>query len=104
MSGERPPNWDFYAEPRVGEQGADEWFSSRQVPPKIIGYRRLTEAEIAIINRIKAKAEEVRELLAEVQGHDVTYTVDPRWLAIGQTDLQTGFMAVIRAVARPETF
>lgn len=27
-----------------------------------------------------------------------------RWLAIGQTDLQQGFMALIRAIARPETF
>jgi hypothetical protein len=29
---------------------------------------------------------------------------DPRWLAIGKTDLQKGFMAVIRAIAKPETF
>lgn len=72
--------------------------------PKITGYRTLTDDEIRIINRIKEKAEEVRELLAEVQGHGVTYNVDPRWFAIGQTDLQKGFMALIRAIARPETF
>lgn len=27
-----------------------------------------------------------------------------RWLAIGRTDLQTGLMALIRAVAKPTTF
>lgn len=89
--------------------------------PKITGYRALTGAEIAIINRVKAKAEEVRELLAEIgklpdawigkgtfmgEAFPVGVEIgkDPRWFAIGQTDLQKGFMAVIRAIARPETF
>lgn len=26
------------------------------------------------------------------------------WFAIGRTDLQKGFMAIVRAIARPETF
>lgn len=69
--------------------------------PKITGYRELSEAEIALINRVKAKAEEVRELIEGVARHN---DIDHRWLAIGQTDLQKGFMAVIRAIARPETF
>jgi len=72
--------------------------------PKITGYhgyREPARTEIALINRIKAKAEEVRALLVEVQAHN---DIDARWLAIGQTDLQTGFMAVIRAIARPATF
>jgi hypothetical protein len=30
--------------------------------------------------------------------------LDARWLAIGITDLQKGFMALIRAIACPETF
>ncbi|MBC4892321.1 hypothetical protein H8L28_26810, partial [Klebsiella pneumoniae] len=29
---------------------------------------------------------------------------DKRWLAIGKTDLQKGFMAVIRSIAKPTTF
>lgn len=29
---------------------------------------------------------------------------DNRWLAIGKTDLQKGFMAVIRSIAKPTTF
>ena len=30
--------------------------------------------------------------------------IDKRWLAIGTTDLQTGLMALTRAVAQPTTF
>ena len=77
--------------------------------PKITGYRELSEADIEMINCVKAKAEEVRELLVEIGSHvawtqDPPVTVDGRWLSIGKTDLQKGFMAVIRAIARPETF
>lgn len=82
-----------------------------EMKPKITGYRTLSEAEIDLINRVKAKAEEVRELIAEIAAHSPVapapaprIDIDHRWLAIGQTDLQKGFMAVIRAIARPETF
>lgn len=30
--------------------------------------------------------------------------VDPRWLSIARTELQQGFMAVKRAVAKPTAF
>lgn len=73
-----------------------------QARPKITGYRELSAAEIAMINRVKAKAEEVGELIKEV--HEYNDGIDHRWLNIGQTDLQKGFMAVIRAIARPEGF
>ncbi|PWC64000.1 hypothetical protein TSH7_10000 [Azospirillum sp. TSH7] len=68
---------------------------------QIKGYRDLSQMEIDAMNALKAKAEEVRELLdtiAAIPG------VDGRWLSIGRTDLQKGFMAAIRGVARPETF
>lgn len=29
---------------------------------------------------------------------------DPRWLAIAKTDLQKGFMSLIRAITKPEFF
>lgn len=80
--------------------------------PAITGYRNMTEAEIALINRIKEHAETTRQLLGEVS--DYLYSqgttvggIDPdpaRWLAIGRTELQQGYMAVIRAVAQPTTF
>ena len=74
---------------------------------KITGYRDLTEEEIALMNKVKAKAEEVGKLLAEIEGlHADTgqHAIDMRWLNIGKTDLQKGFMAVVRSIARPDTF
>ncbi len=68
---------------------------------KITGYRDLTEAEIGAMNDCKQVAIAVGELCDKV----VTITgVDQRWVAIGKTDLQKGFMALIRGIARPETF
>ena len=85
-----------------------------EMKPTITGYRTLSEAEIALISRVKAKAEEVRELIAEIEklsiawfspgGPEQNIAVEPRWLGIGRTHLQQGFMAVIRAIARPEGF
>lgn len=70
---------------------------------KIAGYRELSQAEIDLMNAIKAKAAEVGELVQQVQvsrgcpeGH--------RWAATAKTDLQKGFMALTRSVALPTTF
>ncbi len=78
---------------------------------KIKGYRDLSEEEIALMNRIKSLAEEVGELVTEVQmlanvppATAPNVVTDGRWAAIARTDLQTGFMALVRSVARPETF
>ena len=30
--------------------------------------------------------------------------LDQRWVSVGCTDLQTGFMALVRGVAQPTTF
>lgn len=68
---------------------------------KITGYRDLTEAEIATMNEIKAMANKVGELCDRVATVNV---VDGRWFSIGRTGLQQGFMALTRAVAKPETF
>lgn len=68
---------------------------------KITGYRDLTQAEIDAMNKIKAVAEQVGDLCLMVDGLD---DVDLRWVSIGKADLQQGFMALTRAVARPTTF
>lgn len=67
----------------------------------IKGYRKLSDEETALINKIKMHAEVISQLTNEVQGTDLS---DQRWLSIGRTQLQQGFMALIRAVARPTTF
>lgn len=108
---------------------------------KIAGYRELSQAEIDLMNRIKAKGAELLKLQAELTGrldtdretklnaarrsvdgkeyNGVPYTehsgasdecqefrrfmsAEPlRWAAIGKTDIQTGIMALVRAVAQP---
>lgn len=91
---------------------------------KIAGYRELSQAEIDLMNRIKAKGAELLELQAELvealrmQGQDKAAdaaentdcyaelerfsNAEPfRWAALGKTDIQTGLMALVRAVAQP---
>lgn len=68
---------------------------------QISGYRELTQQEIDAMNAVKAKAEEVGmqlDALAQLPG------IDKRALAIAKTDLQTGFMWAVRAVAQPHGF
>lgn len=68
---------------------------------QITGYRDLTQAEIDLINRIKAAGNELGQLCQDVKA---VPGVDQRWAAIATSDLQTGLMALTRAVARPTTF
>jgi hypothetical protein len=67
----------------------------------IMGYRDLTEVEIGAMNDCKLVATEVGTLCDKVAG---MAGVDQRWVAVAKTDLQKGFMALIRSIARPETF
>lgn len=67
----------------------------------IKGYRDLSEAEIALMNEAKAQAEAVGTLVDKIAA---TPGVDGRWVAIGKTDLQKGFMSLIRGIAQPSTF
>lgn len=97
---------------------------------KIRGYRELSQAEIDLLNRIKAKGAELLALQEEVldslrlQHYDKNRAAEAadheeraaaltelnrfdgaeplRWAAIGKTDIQTGIMALVRAVAQPE--
>ncbi len=67
----------------------------------IKGYRDLSQEEIDMINECKELAEKVGELSEKLYTMDST---DKRWISIGTTDLQKGFMGIIRGIARPETF
>lgn len=68
---------------------------------QIKGYRDLTQQEIDLMNGIKEKGAEIGELIAILRE---TPGLDQRWVSIGATDMQTGLMALVRAVARPESF
>lgn len=84
------------------------------IQPKVTGYRQLTEAEVALMNEGKALAEQCAAYIAKLRTHaDVSRAgkpeqlepaLDQRWISIGATDLQRGFMAVIRGIAQPTTF
>jgi len=67
----------------------------------ISGYRELKEEEIQLINDVKQQGEYLGALIATMKQMP---DLDQRWISIGATDLQTGLMALTRAVARPTTF
>lgn len=68
---------------------------------KITGYRELSQEEIDLMNEIKAKGRELGELVDKIHA---TESTDKRWASIAKTDLQTGLMALTRAVAQPTSF
>ena len=68
---------------------------------KIKGYRDLSQTEIDDMNRIKEKAAEVGEL---IEALEESPEIDKRWLAIAKADLQKGFMAATRSIAKPGFF
>jgi len=80
---------------------------------KITGYRELSQAEIDLMNRIKAKGEELKSLIDDVNAShadDATQEAltkaaeSYRWAAIAKTHMQEGLMALTRAVAKPQSF
>jgi hypothetical protein len=88
---------------------------------KIKGYRDLSQTEIDLMNEGKALSEQCGDYIAKLRSLPTTMnapdgtplpgtlsdgrpTLDQRWISIGATDLQRGFMAVIRGIAQPTTF
>jgi hypothetical protein len=68
---------------------------------QIKGYRDLKQDEIDLMNECTSAAVMIGDLCARVANGT---GVDMRWHSIAVTDLQKGFMSLIRAIARPETF
>lgn len=68
---------------------------------KISGYRELSQEEIDTMNQVKNTAKLVGGMIDDLAN---THGIDQRWLAIAKTDLQKGFMAATRAVAKPDFF
>lgn len=69
--------------------------------PRIAGYRQLTPDDTEKINEAKRIGALAGNLIESLT-HDTS--IDQRWLAIAKTDLQKGFMALVRAVAQPDNF
>lgn len=68
---------------------------------KIKGYRELSQPEIDAMNAVKEKSAEVGVLIQEMESNKA---LDQRWVAIAKTDLQKGFMAATRSIAKPDFF
>ena len=68
---------------------------------KIKGYRDLSQAEIDLMNECKALASQCGDMIAKLRA---TPDLDQRWVSIGATHLQEGWMAAIRGIAQPTTF
>jgi len=81
---------------------------------KIKGYRDLTQEEVDLMNEIKEIGENVGKLCdklkksmkfeEESHGTSDAPMYDQRWINIGKTHLQQGFMALVRSVSKPESF
>lgn len=82
---------------------------------KISGYRDLTQDEVDLMNEAKALEakclafqKKVMRYLAEQEkqgGDEVRRQQEAfahRWAQIGKTDIERGFMALVRAVAQPQ--
>lgn len=69
------------------------------------GHRSLTEAEVDLIQRIKAKEDDLMALIAEVHAishlHLGNASEGHRWASIAKTHFQEGTMALVRAVTKP---
>lgn len=73
---------------------------------KIVGYRDLNQVEIDLINEVKGLGQQIEGTINKLQSlhNSEAVSIDPRWLSIGRTDLQTGLMALTRSVAKPDFF
>lgn len=68
--------------------------------PPVKGYRDLTKAEVDLINQVKAKGDELGELLAKARAAGA----DENWASNAEDKLRIGIMLLVRAVAKPMGF
>jgi hypothetical protein len=64
----------------------------------VAGYTPQSAAAVDLVNANKRLEESV---LRQLDSLAQSGTCDPRWLAIGRTDIEKGFMAINRAVFQP---
>ena len=98
----------------VASQAIEQLHQTHFLQPKITGYRQLSQDEVSLMNEGKALAEACGAYIAKLRSHVPDNgegptvapggSLDQRWVSIGATQLQQGFMAVIRGIAQPTTF
>lgn len=63
------------------------------------GYKPQTPENVDLVNANKLVEEGIMRTLDQLWERD---GIDKRWLAIGRTHIETGFMAVNRAILQPK--
>lgn len=101
--------------PGMDDETTTERLGMENQHQKISGYRDLTQTEIDLMNEAKALEAQVLAFHSKVNAHlreqanetglEVARQGDAqanRWLAIARTDIETGFMALVRSIAQPQ--
>lgn len=68
-------------------------------PLPVHGYTAQTALAVDLVNQNKIAEEDILRMLDEYAKRE---DVDKRWLAIGRTHLEQAFMAINRAIFRPQ--
>lgn len=72
-------------------------------PPPIKGYTPLSPETVDFINEVKAAENTIADLVARIEAKaqlDSSFDAG-RWVALARTQLETGFMFAVKALARP---
>lgn len=64
----------------------------------VAGYKPQSDDAVSLVNANKRIEEEVLRLLDALSANP---EIDKRWLAVGRTQIEQGFMAVNRSIFRP---
>lgn len=64
----------------------------------VSGYKPQSDERVAVVNANKALEERILRQLDELKADP---SIDQRWLAVGRTAIEKGFMAVNRAIFQP---
>lgn len=68
-------------------------------PIPVHGYKPQDDATVGIVNNNKMFEEQILRILDALKAKGTI--VDQRWLAIGRTHIEQGFMAINRAIFKP---
>lgn len=66
-------------------------------PLPVAGYKPQDQLSVDLVNQNKIVEEHILQALDSLKTKDV----DQRWLAIGRTSIEQGFMAINRAIFKP---
>lgn len=65
------------------------------------GSKTLSPNELEKVAQIRATGEIVKQLIDNLEKDDL---IDKRFLSVAKTDLQKGFMSLVRSIAKPDHF